>query len=409
MITPTRAGFRFFVISLIMLFALSMIPPVSSWGNGNSLWGEPTFVDDPMLWQRTNMFGTHDYFAKAALEMLARQAPEEAEWVSERLYLYGTELPDSSGYAESINDLLAQYLRFDEKGNLLDASLAKRSMKRYELLINSLASGATGTASKWAGVIASYISDAGLFTRVLDNKKHGIDYETYMLRLTDITYPSDEFQEVYGSYIKFDGRLEIISPYDAVLRVGVATYLGRKDGSCSAEWMDNNYDLNDPQFIECTGRNINNIINAIADVLHTAYQAGVNGLEYEWYAHDWGHYSDWAVSSASPGTEGQPAGEPEATKESGQSEPVQESKEVEETAREVAGVVFKSESPVAPAGESAPGVGSWPSVIALALIAAIVVITLFRMRREGEPGSRRPDQIPSRRSSQRSSRMRAGS
>jgi len=352
-----------------------LMPSVFAWSNGNSLWNEPTFVDEYMMWQRTNMFGTHDYLAQAALDMLAEQAPEEVEWLNERIYFYGTELPDSRGYAESMNDLVVQYLRFDMDGNLVDDSLAKRSMKKYELLLNSHAVGATGTAAKWSGVIASYISDAGLFTRVIEEKAHGLDYETYMLKLTDIVYPSDEFEDIYGDYIEFDGLLETISPYDAVMKVGAATYMGKKDGSCSAEWMDENYDLEDWEFIECGGRNLNNIINAIADVLHTAYQAGVNGLEYEWYAYNWEMYSEWT------GPEGK-FDEPQAQsieEPAGPDEPVEEPGE--EKPRGLAGVVFQPEPTVEPAVKApTSNMGLWPLIIALAVIAIILLMTLLRMK-----------------------------
>ncbi len=378
-------------MKLKALLALAiLLPSVLAWSNGNSLWEEETFVDDPMYWQRTNMFGTHDYLAKAALDMLAEQAPEEAAWVSERLYFYGTELPDSRGYDESINDLAAQYLRFDESGDVEDDSLATRSMKKYELLLNSLSVNATGTASKWAGVIASYISDAGLFPRVLEEKVHGLDYETYMIRLTDIVYPSSEFEEIYGGYIQYDGMLEIISPYDAVMKIGAATYLGRKDGSCSAGWMDDNYDLDDTEFIECTGRNLDNIINAIADVLHTAYQAGVNGLEYEWYAYDWESYGEWG---ASDGAEGPDTGEVEEEldeqliDEDDDEEPAGEPPAEPDT-KDLGGLVGVAFQPSEPEPEGV-SLGLWPIIMALILIAAVLMLTLVRVRK-GKPRKEKP-------------------
>jgi hypothetical protein len=239
------------------------------------------------------MYGTHDYLANKAWDMLKDEAPGEADWIVQRYYFYGTELPDSSYMKESINDRNAQYLRFDEEGNLVDDMMAERSMRKYELAVNAFAVGGNGTASKWAGTIGAYIANAGLFSRVIEDAKNGLNFENFVNVRTDAgsekAYPSPEFEELYAKYINFDGELEMISPYDAVVRVGRETYLG-ENGMCSAQWMDDNYDPEDAQFRQCAGQNFNNAINAMADVLHTLYQAGAKGADYELYAYDWENY-----------------------------------------------------------------------------------------------------------------------
>jgi hypothetical protein len=150
-----------------------------------------------------------------------------------------------------------------------------------------LSRGETGTASKWAGTILAYVQEAGSFANVIEEPVNAYRFEQSVAWITNIVYPSEKFEEKYGSYIRFDGALEIISPYDAIMRIGKGTYEGMKDGSCSAEWMDGNYDLENEEFVACAGRNFNNIVNAEVDVLHTIYHAGVNNLSYELYAYDW--------------------------------------------------------------------------------------------------------------------------
>ncbi len=237
------------------------------------------------------MYSTHDYLAESALKMLREAAPEAAEWILEREFFYGTELPDSRGYSESINDLSAQYLRFNEDGTMLEDSLALRAMGRndglYGSAINALSNGAYGTASKHAGAILSYVQNAGLFSRVIDNPLNGYNFERNIMWISNIKHPSNRFEELYGGHIEFDGSLEMISPYDAVMKIGQATFMGKKDDSCSARWMDDNYDPENPDFIACAGRNFNNIINAQVDVLYTLYQAGKGNTRYEVYAYDW--------------------------------------------------------------------------------------------------------------------------
>jgi len=268
----------------ILIALLAVLSTAAAWGKGMSVYDNPQFADAPNQWVKSSMYGTHDYLAQLALKFLP---VEEKAWIQNQTYFYGTELPDSGGMDESIGDRNAQYVRFSANGAVTDDLLAQRAMKNYEYMINSLTSGTTVTAAKWAGVIASYISDAGLFSRVIETSENGLAFEGYAQTLTDIVYPSEEFDAEYGDYIKYDGSLEMISPYDAVMRVAQATYLGKKDGSCSAQWMEDNYNVDSPMFTSCAGRNFNNIVNAIADVLHTAYQAGVNSKEYELYAYDW--------------------------------------------------------------------------------------------------------------------------
>jgi hypothetical protein len=267
--------------------ALAMLTLASAWGNGYAVHPDDNiFADSAMKWQKTYMYGTHDYLAEKAWEILREEAPEEAKWISQREFFYGTELPDSKGYKESINDPLAQYLEFDEDGNVVDNRLANRAMSKYDEAVAALERGAKGTASQWAGTVLSYVSNAGLFSRVLEEAENGYRFQQHVQWITKMVYPSEDFEEKYGEYIEYDGALEIISPYDATMRIGRGTYTGMKDGSCNASWMDKNYDIEGPDFIACAGRNFNNIVNAEVDVLHTIYQAA-NGLEYETYAYDW--------------------------------------------------------------------------------------------------------------------------
>ncbi len=378
---------------------LALLPCACAWGNGFSIYGDPVFANSSFTWNNVNMFGTHDYLAKRALEMLREQSPESAEWVSERIYLYGTELPDSTHMKESLSDRNAQYLRFGEKGDVEDDSLARMSMKRYDWMINSLKSGVNGTASKWAGAVAAYVSNAGLFSRVIEEPLNGLNFEHSVLRITDIVYPSEEFEQLYGDHIEFDGMLELISPYDAVMKVGTATRLGKKDGSCSAGWMDENYDPEDPEFIECAGRNFDNLVNAIADVLYTAHQTAVNGLEYDERAYDWERYSEWASrfdeEAASAGEEPPESGEPDEGAETGPEEKEQPP-ESASNASGPEGISEEAEEESPPANQTAPGEPEegaeepederpptlWTYIIVLGFIAAVLLLTVVKTQQK---------------------------
>ncbi len=276
------------ILSLLFLIVL-LTSTAAAWGNGYSVYGSDIYADEFSKWERVDMYGTHDYLAQRALDMLKQEAPEEAAWILNSTYFYGTELPDSDGHKESLNDRVGQVLGFDSDGRLTDSRLADLSVLHYDVMVSSIQKGAKGIASKWAGVAASYISDAWLFSRVIPYSRHGDGFERYVLRYTTAAYPSKTFDNLYGDYIEFDGKLEKIYVYDAVVRLGRDTYMGRH-GDCSASWMEQNYDLdNMSEFTECAGKNFNNIVNAIVDVLHTAYYEAEVGGTYDKAAYDWEH------------------------------------------------------------------------------------------------------------------------
>jgi|GEM_PF-2283594 len=305
----------------ILLALLALVATAAAWGNGFSVGNRPIYASSANMWAKMDMYGTHDYLAQYALQFLPY---EERSWIQNNTYFYGTELPDSIGMSESIGDRIAQFMRFDSRGNLLNDSLGRQAMKKYDLLINSLGRDETVTASKWAGAIAAYVSNAGLFSRVIEGSEKGYTFEGYILQMTDAVYPSADFTTKFGPYIQFDGSLEMISPYDAIARVAQATSMGKKDGSCKAQWMEDNYDPEDPQFIACAGRNFNNIVNAIADVIHTAYQNAVKAQTYTLYAYNWQNYAAAQPASEETGPESEPSepAQPSAPADAGESKPL---------------------------------------------------------------------------------------
>jgi len=358
----------------VLLALLVLIMPAYGWGNGLSFFDDPIYTDDINFWQRTTMYGTHDYLAEYALEFLPE---EEKEWISQKYYYYGTELPDGSTlFDEHLSNYVAQHLEFDQLGNVVDDSLADMAMRPYDSAVNSLSDGKTGTASTRVGTINAYIQNAGLFSRVI-TAKNGANFEGFILPKTDIVYPSDEFEDLFGYYIEFDGALETISPYDAIMRIGRGTYMGKKDGTCSAQWMDDNYDTENAEWIACAGRNFNNIINAEADVLHTIYMAA-NGLEYEEYAYDWENFKP----EPEPVLEPEPEPELESEAETAPElllEP--EPEEADETINESDDYI---PAPV-PTRRSEGGI--WTLVIVLLVVLAIAALTFRNMgkkkRRKG--------------------------
>lgn len=356
-------------IGAAALTAMLLLPSVLAWGNGLSIFNDPTFANDQIFWKKGSMYGTHDYLAQMAMEFLPA---DEKAWINELVLFYGTELPDSSGYDESINDRNVQHVYFYANGTVKDDLLAERAMKKYELTISALKSGTNSLASKYAGIIVSYVSDAGLFSRVIKNPQNGLRFEGRVLKITNV-YPSEEFEKTYGSYIEFDGELEMISPYDAIMRVAKATEGGKLStdiDQCSAAWMDENYDPESPQFVECAGRDLNNAVNAMADVLHTLYQVGVNGASYDVYAYDWTAVDETPQMVAPP----EPVETP-LTEEAGPSE--EEGSTGPQSATQPPAYTTPSPQPK----RTSEG-GMWLYIIAAAILVAIGLVALRVLNRK---------------------------
>ncbi|MBN2518845.1 MAG: hypothetical protein JXB14_08395 [Candidatus Altiarchaeota archaeon] len=241
--------------------------PALSWGNGFSIHGGDAYTNWSFMWNRARMFGTHDYLAYYAMSWLP---PDESYWIVNETFFYGTELPDSKLREGWDDSRCCQHIIFNPNGSVADDVMAQRAMRKYNLTLDLLSQEKNDTASKWAGSIVHYVSEAGLWGNVLPRSVSSFKFEHYILMKTDIVFPSSDFESLFGGYLAFDG-LDNMTPYEAVLRVANATYFGGENGDCNAKWMEKNYDIDDPEFLRCAGRNFNNIINAVADVLHSIY------------------------------------------------------------------------------------------------------------------------------------------
>lgn len=267
----------------VILLVLVLVSPVSAWSDGYSIMGASVYENWSVMWDEYN-YGTHDYLAQKALGFLSGN---ETSWLNEQEFYYGTELPDSDAREGFADSACCQHIFFNPNGSVRDDIMAWKSMRKYNLTLELLGRGVNDTASKWVGSMTHYIADAGLWGRLVRASAKSRVFEDFIMVRTDLIYPSDDFEDLFSTYISFDGSLEMLSPYEAVMKVANATYFGEDDGSCSAGWMDENYNTSDPEFLRCAGRNFNNIVNAIADVLHTIYMVGFEGAQYVVYPTNW--------------------------------------------------------------------------------------------------------------------------
>jgi hypothetical protein len=243
----------------IFLFAI-VFQAVSVYG-----WSNGGYSADPA----NPDYGTHDWIAEHALDWLPQN---EKQHILDNLvaYLYGTELPDNSGAPDGIGDTANHHVYYFDSGFIQDDAAADRAEEEYKDATDYFAAGDYANMSKTLGIMTHYICDMGVFGHVMGAstdwgaETHHGDYEAYVNERTN-TY-SDEFD----SFLTFDGSLDLISAYDAASALANDTTFDL-DGGSTCEWMDQNYDWDDPTFKNRCGESLNLAVNLVADVLHTFY------------------------------------------------------------------------------------------------------------------------------------------
>jgi len=242
----------------VLLFSLTTMP-VQAWSNG----GYSTDPSNPK-------YGTHDWLAHHALDWI----PDEMDfWIRNNLaiYLYGTELPDNGNavLGDGIGDTQLHHIYYHANGQLQDDSSAKRARNSYQQALSYLAAGDYRSAAKWLGITTHYISDVTVFGHVMGKntdwgeEKHHQDYEDWVNARTN------KYNSQFTSYLKFDGKLEAISAYDAALQLARDTTFDNTGKGRTAKWMDDNYDPASPYYQERIGESLNLAVNLVADIIYS--------------------------------------------------------------------------------------------------------------------------------------------
>ncbi|MEM1564050.1 MAG: C39 family peptidase [Candidatus Bathyarchaeia archaeon] len=249
----------FALLSLSMLFTVAAHPfilLVSGWGNG----GYSTDPNNPK-------YGTHDWIAEHALDWLPLN---EKQFILQNLaaYLYGTELPDNKNAPDGIGDTAKHHVYYFANGSLQDDIGAVRAQEEYENALNLYRAGQIVEAVKRLGIMTHYIADLAVFGHVMGAKTdwgaeiHHSDYESY------VEWRTNSYEDEFNIFLEFDGKLEIITAYDAAVLLAYDTTFD-PDGGLTCVWMDKNYNWSNPIFLNRCGESLNLAVNFITDVLHT--------------------------------------------------------------------------------------------------------------------------------------------
>ena len=255
-----RGKLRWITFVVICLVLVSTIPsPSFSWSNGG-------FSSNPS----NPKYGTHDWIAEHALDWLPL---EVKQWLLpyRALYLYGTELPDNGQAPDGIGDTQLHHIYFYADGRLMDDSAAVRANATYRQALSYMLKGDFSSAAKYAGAMTHYISDMAVFGHVMGKytpwgeEKHHSDYEDYVNSRTSSYYAE------FNVYLKFDGKLEILTAYNAAIKLAYDTTFDSSGRGLTCVWMDQNYDWSNPTFKNRAGESLNLAVNFVADVLYTLY------------------------------------------------------------------------------------------------------------------------------------------
>ncbi|MDW8023868.1 MAG: hypothetical protein RMJ15_09075 [Nitrososphaerota archaeon] len=187
-----------------------------------------------------------------------------------KIYLYGTELPDNPNPSDGIGDTKKHHIYFSKTEVLVDDSAAVRAQQEYDRALNLLKANKFEAAAKTAGIMSHYIADMAVFGHVMGaatdwgEETHHDEYEKYVDARTN------SYNDAFNIYLSFDGSLDEISAYEAAVKLAYDTTFD-VDGDLTCVWMDQNYNWNNPTFMNRCGESLNLAVNLIADVLHTLY------------------------------------------------------------------------------------------------------------------------------------------
>jgi hypothetical protein len=234
---------------------------VEGWSNGG-------YSQSPV----NPVYGTHDWIAQHALDWL----PSQEKWFIQsnlNYYLYGTELPDNAEPWDGIGDTVNHHIYYYANGSLQDDASAVRADQEFHNAMHYMKYGNLSMAAKILGVMTHYIVDVAVFGHVMGSNTdwgpevHHSDYETYVNERTG------NYNDYFNSYLSFDGKLTIISAYDAARDLAYDTTFDDPGATPRATcvWMDENYNWLSTEFRDRCGESLNLAVNYVADVLHTFY------------------------------------------------------------------------------------------------------------------------------------------
>lgn len=238
---------------IAFLVATLVLPAADAWSNGG-------YSADP----GNPDYGTHDWIADMALAGQTRDV-SFLKSTHHTKYLLGTEAPDNPVY---IGDSSHHHVYYYETGSIQDDVGAVRADAMYQSALGALQTDDFDNAAYYAGAMAHYISDLGVFGHTMGSatdwgsENHHSDYEGEVeSRIGSISSPA-------GSSPGDE------SARNAALSLAEMTTFG--SGAIMPNiWMDANYDWTDGVFVSSSTASLYASITKVASAInHLMIEAG---------------------------------------------------------------------------------------------------------------------------------------
>lgn len=233
-------------ISLVAALTAPLCTPnVRAWGNGGFS-SDPDFPD----------YGTHDWIADKALSFQTADITFLLTTYHSD-YLIGTEAPDNGAY---IGDSYNHHVYYRASGALQTDIAALRAREMYDSALASLKASDYEHAAYYAGAMAHYISDLGVYAHTMGTATdwgaapHHSEYEDHVGTLLG-TLMSPVVKPIQWK-----------DPYNATLALARETTFGA--GAIKPNtWMETNYEWSDPAFSASCFESLNESVRAVASAI----------------------------------------------------------------------------------------------------------------------------------------------
>ena len=199
---------------------------------------------------------------------------------------YGSEIPDCNAGVYCIGDTVRHHVYYRSDGSLQDDIGAKRAQEEYELAKSSFQNGDNYNFSLHVGAMSRYMSDLAVFGHTMGAvsdwgvEKNHSNYESYV----------NNHPELVDSVV-FDNKLDSISAYDAALAIAKDTTFD--NGVYTNVWMEKNYNIYNPNYLQRSKDSISYATNSITDVIYTMLQTvTIQNPDIKTYYRSLGQYPD---------------------------------------------------------------------------------------------------------------------
>jgi len=244
---------KYLLITMMLSILMVSISSASAWKNGSYGYNREdySYEDD---------YGTHDWIAEAALEILLTEAKDSWTWLADEnlkiIYLLGTEAPDNSQLkttldmdeVEGFGDTTKHHVYFDENDEILEDDSALRAKKCADLADVYLEENKREKAAFYLGAMTHYIADLAMYAHVAENNvdPYNVDFDEWHSKVEGYVNSRTNDYEDQEEFFEIDDDFDIEEKkaYDAATDLAWDTYADPDPSESitrDAKWLHDNF------------------------------------------------------------------------------------------------------------------------------------------------------------------------